>query len=97
MNWIKRLVGMKPVKWKVPEFEEGEESYAEYQNLHYTEMVKSLSNLLSLPPKSPPADPLSANVYADWLEENNYPEAAAALRKAFPLSADTDTEKKDER
>lgn len=34
----------------------------------------------------PSSDPLSANIYADWLEENDFPEAAAALRKAFPFS-----------
>lgn len=27
-----------------------------------------------------------ANVYADWLEENGYNDAAMALRQAFPLS-----------
>lgn len=31
-------------------------------------------------------DPIAANVYADWLEESGYLEAAAALRKRFPLA-----------
>lgn len=31
-------------------------------------------------------DPVDANVYADWLEEQGHA-AAAALRKAFPLDA----------
>lgn len=30
-------------------------------------------------------DPIKANVYADWLEEMGYSEAAVALRNAFPL------------
>ena len=30
-------------------------------------------------------DPLSATVHADWLEENGEAQAAAKLRKAFPL------------
>jgi hypothetical protein len=29
---------------------------------------------------------VSANVYADWLEEHGYTEAAAALRSAFPVA-----------
>ncbi len=29
--------------------------------------------------------PATANVYADWLEDHGHPEAAAALRAAFPL------------
>jgi hypothetical protein len=32
-----------------------------------------------------PPDPLTGNVYADWLEENGEPIAAAKLRAAFPL------------
>lgn len=32
-----------------------------------------------------PANPIPANVYADWLEENGYDEAGQELRKAFPL------------
>lgn len=30
-------------------------------------------------------NPQTANVYADWLEENNEPWAARKLREAFPL------------
>ena len=30
-------------------------------------------------------DPLPANVYADFLEEHGFPDAAVALREAFPL------------
>lgn len=33
-------------------------------------------------------DPLSANVYADWLEENGEASAAMKLRKAFPITVD---------
>ncbi len=33
----------------------------------------------------PTVDHAGANVFADWLEDNNFPEAAAALRRAFPL------------
>lgn len=33
-----------------------------------------------------PADPPTAHVYADWLEENGEPRAAEMLRKAFPLA-----------
>jgi len=29
--------------------------------------------------------PEPANIYADWLDDNGHPEAAAALREAFPL------------
>jgi hypothetical protein len=31
-------------------------------------------------------EPVAANVYADFLEENGHPEAAALLRKSFPLA-----------
>jgi len=34
---------------------------------------------------APPHDRLSANVYADWLEDNGEPAAAAKLRAAFPI------------
>jgi hypothetical protein len=37
-------------------------------------------------------DPGTANVFADFLEEHGHFEAAAVLRKAFPLSATTPTE-----
>lgn len=37
-----------------------------------------------------PIDPEPANVYADWLEDHNEPEAAAKLRQAFPLSQDSE-------
>jgi uncharacterized protein (TIGR02996 family) len=33
----------------------------------------------------PDPDALTANVYADWLEDNGEPAAAAKLRAAFPL------------
>lgn len=33
----------------------------------------------------PVPDLLRAHVYADWLDENGFPEAALALRKRFPL------------
>jgi len=35
--------------------------------------------------EQPAHDPLTANVYADWLEDNGEPGAAAKLRVAFPL------------
>jgi hypothetical protein len=35
----------------------------------------------------PDHEPLTANVYADWLDEQGEPSAAAKLRKAFPLDA----------
>lgn len=35
-----------------------------------------------------PFDRTTANVFADWLEENGEPEAAAKLRKAFPIAMD---------
>ncbi len=31
-------------------------------------------------------DPLTANVFSDWLEEQGFIDAANALRKAFPLA-----------
>ena len=31
-------------------------------------------------------DSFTANVYADWLEENGEPQAAVKLRAAFPIS-----------
>lgn len=34
----------------------------------------------------PCPDPVAANVYSDWLWENGHYEAAAALRKRFPLA-----------
>lgn len=33
----------------------------------------------------PRSDPAVANVYADFLEQNGFAEASAALRKEFPL------------
>jgi uncharacterized protein (TIGR02996 family) len=33
-----------------------------------------------------PPEPVAANVYADFLEEHGHPEAAALLRKSFPLA-----------
>lgn len=33
-----------------------------------------------------PIDPVPANIYADFLEDHGFPEAAAKLREAFPLS-----------
>ena len=38
---------------------------------------------------SPPHDRLTANVYADWLEENGQHQAAAMLRQAFPIDDGT--------
>jgi hypothetical protein len=35
--------------------------------------------------EGPRRDPVFANVYADWLEENGEPSAAEKLRVAFPL------------
>ena len=45
-------------------------------------VVRFGDELRDLPPDLPPAP---ANVYADWLEDHGHPEAAAALRAAFPL------------
>ena len=33
----------------------------------------------------PPRDPVSANVFSDWLDDHGFVEAADALRKAFPI------------
>lgn len=42
-------------------------------------------NLLRLRPYNSPFDPITGNVFADWLEEHDFLDAANALRKAFPL------------
>lgn len=39
----------------------------------------------------PPHRPFAANVYADWLDENGEPHAAAKLRAAFPLDDGKET------
>lgn len=31
------------------------------------------------------AEKVRANIFADWLDDHNFPEAAVALRQAFPL------------
>lgn len=45
-----------------------------------------IRNLNQVWPQTVP-DPLSANVYADWLEEHGEEKAAEMLRAAFPLAA----------
>ncbi len=35
----------------------------------------------------PTGDTVTANVFSDWLEDNGFPEAGAALRAAFPLAS----------
>lgn len=44
---------------------------------------------VGVPPLPGGLDPTAAQVYADWLEENGEPGAAAKLRGAFPLGAAT--------
>jgi hypothetical protein len=42
-------------------------------------------------------DPLPANVFADWLDDHDFPEAAAALRRAFPLGPPAEIASRNER
>lgn len=41
---------------------------------------------IRLPQRRTGGELAQANVFADWLEDNDYPEAGRALRAAFPLT-----------
>jgi len=63
-------------------------NFAETSLLQLREWLMGHGRDLAAKP-SPPHDRLSANVYADWLEDNGEPAAAAKLRQAFPLDDGT--------
>ncbi len=52
----------------------------------YQKVCKRTSGLIPLPK----SDPLSASVYADYLEEHGFSEAAQCLREGFPIKESVD-------
>ncbi len=53
---------------------------------HYPKTLKYTKDLIPLAK----SDPLSASVYADYLEEHGFSEAAQCLREGFPIKESVD-------
>lgn len=83
-QWCKCIV-----TWVDREFEGNHVTLVHVQRLGLTSAKTPYATVPKYPSEihhvTADLEPLTSNVYADWLEEHEFHEAAKALRQAFPI------------